>query len=175
MFGTSANRSIITRDSKKLVTDLGVTLRNTQDRNIIEAITKPQKFIADRAISIKGLFEGGLDIPEWDSESGKEVTVKSKGAVSENYKENVTRLLKMGVPEEIAQEIATNAARKMYESELEILNIQWPGAYEKAYGIAQLGNDQKAIVSNIAESDIQRYKSEGIREYKERKRMKKLK
>ncbi len=130
-----------------LKNELFIELKKTQDLNRIESISAPADFIKKRSEAIDALFA-----PE--------------GAVSKYFRTKMLDLQALNLPGELSRQMAMKGAEHVLSDELQILELQWPGCYESAFGTAKVDHNATIAKTNIADDDI-------IRSYKERKRAKK--
>lgn len=138
-----------------LQTELGVALRAIQDKNSIEAIKKPEVFIQNRSDRIAALFKNG----------------SADGPVTAAFNTRYAELTALQLPEEVARSMAKKAALRVYNEELEILELQAPDAYTKAFGIASVDHNAKLEKNDIAGTGINEH--DVIAKYKSYKRAKK--
>ncbi len=132
---------------KYLKTELGTTLKAKQDLNTITAIRDPVKFIEDRS---------------------KDIDKIVKDKVSTHFEARLKEYQGLGLPSDVCKELALRACHRIYQEELEIMEIAQPGAYEKAFGISNLHHNTAVAASNITNH-------EAVKQYKARKRAKRAK
>jgi hypothetical protein len=129
-----------------LANEFGITLRAKQDKNTIEAIQTPDKFIENRSAEIATLFA-------------------ENGPVTKFFRDRRDQLIKTGLPTDLARDMALRQAKAFYEQELEILELSHPDGYAKAFGVAGVKHNAELAKDNVA--------NETVAQYKARKRVKK--
>ncbi len=129
-----------------LKTELGITLRAKQDKNIVESIDQPSAFIAKRSKAINDLTD-----------------TKVTDYFNARYKE----FIELGLPTEESRNLAMSSAKRFLNEEIAILELQWPGGYQRAFGMANIHHNTTGAVNDLAGTDIGR---KAVRQYKRKKR-----
>lgn len=164
--------SLFLADNQKLnpvyiKNELGVSLRAIQDANTIKSIATPAQFIEDRNKAIGHLFDKTL--PTYDAGTGLQTAAGTgDGPVSLAFLAKYKELAALNLPEDIVKSMAKAHATRVYQEHIELLELQSPDGYKRAYSVAS--NDHNAVINKNEISDTG---ISAVAEYKARKRAKK--
>lgn len=126
--------------STYLKNELLVSLKAMQDKHIIEAIADPAKFIETRSNLINGLF-------------------KSDGKVTKHYDEALEEYSALNLPQQSIKDLAMKSTKAYLDQQMEILELQMPGGYDKAFSVAGITHNAKLARDDIAEETLDQYKA----------------
>ena len=130
--------------------EMGVELRKIQDKNTIEAILTPATFITNRSAKIEALFHA------------------TTGAVTLAFQSKFKELQDLHLPEDVCKSMAKASAARVYQEQLELLELQAPDGYAKSFGIASTAHNATIQANEIAGTGISELEA-----YKARKTAKK--
>jgi hypothetical protein len=167
-FKLDATQKFFEVDPEYIKTELGVALRAKQDINTALSIKEPALFITHRNSKIQNLFDAGTI----DAVSKVfTVTGAGQGIVSEAFKKKVDELTKLSLPSDVVKSMATSHAARVYQEHIELLELESPDGYKRAFGIATADREAADAKNNLANTGISSYNS--IAEYKAYKKAKK--
>ncbi len=132
---------------KYLKTELGTTLKAKQDMNTILDIKDPVKILTERS---------------------KDIDTIVKDKVATHFEGRLKEYQALGLPSDVCKELALRACHRIYQEELEIMEIAQPGAYNKAFNISSLHHNNDIAAASITNADA-------VKQYKARKRAKRAK
>ncbi len=138
LWNVNDRNELIINHNRYLQTELGVALRAKQDANLIQSIKDPEKFIGLRSEKIASLFGEG-------------------GAVTIAFKTRYAELQALFIPEELARSMAKKAALRVYNDELELLELEAPDAYTKAFGIASVEHNAMLAKNDVAGTGLNEF------------------
>lgn len=124
--------------------EMGIELRKLQDDNTIKAIATPATFIADRSAAIEALFHA------------------TTGVVTLAFQTKFAELQALHLPEDVCKSMAKASAARVYQEQLELLELKSPDGYAKSFGIASADHNntlQKNAVANTGISELEEYKA----------------
>lgn len=124
--------------------NLGWSLNKNRDIKSIAALTDPKQFVIDRQTEVDTI-----------------VTKK----VQPYFEERLKEFYELGLPDDVSKELALKQASRIYQDQLEMLEIGAPNAYKQAFG---LGNLQRENMN--AAYDIATVEKNAVRAYKKKKR-----
>lgn len=133
-----------------LRSELMIDFQAERDRNMMIAVNEPEQFIHERTQKIRDLVEQG-------------------STVNTYFKERITELVNMGIPPDQARAMALKSARGLLNEQVQVLELKWPGLYEKAFGAGGEANED--IYKKAGNMGISA--DETVAEYKLRKKGKK--
>jgi hypothetical protein len=139
-------------------TELGITLKATQDANTAESIEKPADFIKKRSLKIEKLFD-------LDPATARGT---ADGPVALAYKAKFDELSKLGLPSDIVTAMAKSHATRLYEEYLYLYELEAPDGYKRAFSVIK--DDHNAVIAKNELSDTGISAIEGYKAYKKAKK-----
>lgn len=136
-----------------LRSEMGIELRKVQDANTIEAIATPATFITNRSAKIDALFHA------------------TTGKVTLAFQQKYEELQNLFLPDDVCKSMAKATAARVYQEQLELLELEAPDGYKKSFGIASAAHNATIETNAIAGSGINEH--EVIAKYKSYRRAKK--